>query len=79
MNHCLNHLFPSAALAETLGIPVRQSVDICQLKINQICEPLQQHIPKEDEIILPEAIEEILEKPVEISIETEKPIGGIQI
>jgi hypothetical protein len=70
LNVCLSHLFPPASMAETLGLPVRESVEICQLKIGEICEPLAQHIPTEDEIVIPT---EETEQSTELERETPKP------
>ena len=51
VNTCLSNLFPSATLAASLGIPVRESVEIYSLDVNKICEKLKQHVPTEEDVI----------------------------
>ena len=53
VNNCLSHLFPQAALAETLGMTLRESHQICQLDLVTLTEPLQAYIPKEEDIQIP--------------------------
>ena len=53
VNNCLSHLFPQAALAETLGMTLRESHQICQLDLVTLTEPLQVYIPKEEDIQIP--------------------------
>ena len=53
VNNCLSHLFPQAALAETLGMTLRESHQICQLDLGTLTEPLQVYIPKEEDIQIP--------------------------
>ena len=53
VNNCLSHLFPQAALAETLGMTLRESHQICQLDLATLTEPLQAYIPKEEDIQIP--------------------------
>jgi len=51
VNTCLSNLFPSATLAASLGIPVRESVEIYSLDVNKICQRLKQHVPTEEDVI----------------------------
>merc|ERR1719285_861534 len=48
VNTCLSHLFPQASLAESLGMTLRESHQICQLNLELLTEPLQLYIPREE-------------------------------